>query len=117
MKKNIQTLILKVAEAQGRDLGRGIGRIDPSQLKKLGLGIGDVAEILGKKKTVIKLMPTFPEDRGKGIIQIDGITRENAKVGLDEKVKIQKVSYDQAETVILSPITLTSSLPDEENRE
>ena len=117
MKKNTQTLILKVAEAQGRDLGRGIGRIDPSQLKKLGLEIGDVAEILGKKKTVIKLMPTFPEDRGKGIIQIDGITRENAKVGLDEKVKIQKVSYDQAETVILSLITLTSSLPDEENRE
>ena len=115
-KKNIE-LTLKVAEAQSRDVGRGIGRIDPDQLKKLNLEIGDVAEILGKKKTAIKIMPTFPEDRGKGIIQIDGIARENAKIGLDEKVKIQKVKYNQAETVILSPLTLTSSLQDEEDKE
>ncbi len=110
-------LTLKVAEAQGRDVGRGIGRIDPSQLKKLNSEIGDVVQLGDKKKTVIKLMPTFQEDREKGIVQVDGITRENAGVGLDEKVKIQKVSYNQAETVVLSPLTLTSSLPDEEDRE
>ncbi len=110
-------LVLKVAEAQSRDVGRGIGRIDPDQLKKLNSEIGDVVQLIGKKKTVIKLMPTFQEDREKGIIQIDGITRENAGVGLDEKVKIQKVFYNQAETVVLSPLTLTSSLPDEEDRE
>ena len=115
--KSTQTLILRVAEAQGRDVGRGIGRIDPNQLKELGLEVGDIAEISGKKKAVIKLMPTFPEDRGKEIIQIDGITRENAKVSLDEKVKIQKISYNQAETVILTPITLISSLSGEEGRE
>lgn len=116
-KKTIQNLTLRAAEAQGRDVGRGIGRIDPDQLKELGLEVGDVAEITGKKKTVIKLMPTFPQDRGKGIIQIDGITRDNATIGLDEKVRIQKVHYNQAETVILSPITSTSSLPDEDDRE
>jgi len=116
-KKTTQNLTLKVAEAQGRDVGRGIGRIDPNQLKKLSLDVGDVAEIAGKKKTIIKVMPTFPEDRGKGIIQIDGITRENAKLSLDEKVKIQKVNYNQAETVVLSPLTLTGSLQDEEDRE
>jgi len=115
--KTIQNLTLKVTEAQGRDVGRGIGRIDPEQMKKLGLDIGDVVEIIGKKKTVIKLMPTFPEERGKGIIQIDGITRENTKVSLDETVKIQRVSYRQAETVVLSPLTLTGSLPTEEDRE
>ena len=111
------SLEFKVAEAQGRDVGRGIGRIDPDKLKKLNLEIGDVVQLGDKKKTVIKLMPTFQEDRGKGIVQIDGITRENAQVGLDEKVKIQKVTYNPAETVVLSPLTLISSLPDEEDRE
>ena len=69
-KKTTQNLTLKVAEAQGRDVGRGIGRIDPNQLKELGLEVGDIAEISGKKKAVIKLMPTFPEDRGKEIIHV-----------------------------------------------
>ncbi|MCG2688334.1 CDC48 family AAA ATPase [Candidatus Parcubacteria bacterium] len=120
MPSNFETgakLLLKVAEARARDVGRGIGRIDPNQLKRLNLEIGDVCQVTGKKKTVIKLMPTFAEDRGQGIIQIDGITRENAKIGLDEKVKVQKVAYNQAKTVVLSPITLTSSLPTEEDRE
>ncbi len=111
------TLKVKVAEARGQDVGRGIGRIDPDELKKLGLDLGDVAQVIGKKNAVIKIMPTFPEDRGKGIIQIDGITRENAKVSLDEKIKIQKVNYNQADMVVLSPLTLTSSLPAEEDRE
>jgi len=111
-----KNLTLRIAEAQAKDVGRGIGRIDPEQIKKLNLGIGDVAQLLGKKKTVIKIMPTFPEDRGRGIIQIDGITRENAKVGLDEKVKIQKVNYNQANTVVLGPLTLSSSLSNEEDR-
>lgn len=115
--KTTKNLILKVAEAQGRDVGRGIGRIDPNQIKKLNLEIGDVAQLIAKRKTAIKLMPTFLEDRGKGIIQIDGITRENAKVSLDEKVKIQKASYNQAETVVLSPLASVSSLPSEEDRE
>ena len=33
--------------------------------------------------TVAKIMPLFPEDRGKGVVQIDGITRENIKTGID----------------------------------
>ncbi len=111
------TLKVKVAEARGQDVGRGIGRIDPNELKKLGLDLGDVAQVIGKKNAVIKIMPTFPEDRGKGIIQIDGITRENAKVSLDEKIKIQKVNYNQADMVVLSSLTLASSLPAEEDRE
>ena len=108
MQKSTQNLILKVAEAKGKDVGRGIGRIDPEQMKKLGLDVGDIAEVLGKKKTVMKLMPTFPEDRDRGIVQIDGITRENAKIGIGEKVKIQKVDYSQAKTIVFSPLTLSS---------
>ncbi|MDP1538659.1 MAG: AAA family ATPase, partial [bacterium] len=113
--KGIQNLTLKIAEARGRDVGRGIGRIDPEEFKTLNSEIGDVVEILGKKKTAIKLMPTFPEDRGKRIIQIDGIARENAGVALGEKVAIQKVPFQGAQIIVLSP--LTSDFFREEDRE
>jgi len=103
----MQKLILKVAEARPRDVGRGIARMDPNDLGKLGCEIGDVAAISGKRKTAAKVMPAYMEDRGKGIIQIDGIVRENAQIGLDEKATIEKVSYKGAERITLSPITIS----------
>ena len=78
------SLALRVAEAQARDVGRGIARIDPNDLERLGAAIGDIVEIAGKGRTVAKVMPTYVADRGKGLIQIDGILRENAQAGLDE---------------------------------
>lgn len=117
MPQTIENLTLRVAEARSRDVGRGIGRIDPGELQRFNFDIGDIAEIVGKRRTVIKLMPTFPEDRKKGIVQIDGITRENAGVGLDKKVKIKKATCELAQTLVLSPLTLTVSLPTTEDRE
>jgi len=100
-------LILKVAEARPRDVGRGIARMDPEDLEKLGCEVGDVVGISGKRETAAKVMPAYMEDRGKGIVQIDGIIRENAQVGLDEKLSIEKASYKPAERITLSPITIS----------
>ena len=86
MKTSEETLTLQVAEASPKDVGRAIVRIDPKEIAKLHLEIGDIVEIQAKRKTVAKVMPSFPQDRGKKIIQIDGLIRENAKVGLGEKV-------------------------------
>jgi len=100
----------KVKEALPKDVGRAIVRIDPEDMKLLELDVGDIVEIEGKRKTPVKLMPCYVEERGKKIIQMDGITRENAKVGIDEKVKVLKVDHKRAARVKLSPLTL-SSLP------
>src|SRR5260221_10767001 len=51
-------------------------------------------------------MPTFPELRGRGIVQIDGITRENAQVGIDEQVKLARIKVAEARRITLSPLTL-----------
>src|SRR5258708_4961825 len=59
-----------------------------------------------KGETVAKIMPTFPELRGRGIVQIDGITRENAQVGIDEQVKLAKIKVAEARRITLSPLTL-----------
>jgi len=115
-------MILKVSEAQTKDVGRGIARIDPDIFKKLKVDVGDVIEIKpakprAQKKTVAKLMPTYPEDRGRGIVQVDGIVRENAGVGLGEKVEIEKVSHRPAEQIILLPLTLGASLGEADDKE
>jgi len=95
----------KVKEALPKDVGRAIARIDPEDMKNLGLEVGQIVEIEGKRKTAAKAMPCYAEDRGKKIVQIDGITRENAKVGLDEKVTIQKVETRAAGKITLAPLT------------
>lgn len=110
MEKDSTTLILKVKEALPKDAGRVIARIDPEDIKALGLEVGEIIEIEGKRKTPAKVMPCYLEDRGKKIIQIDGISRENAQIGLDEKVKIYKVGCKPASKIILSPLTVSRLL-------
>ena len=107
MEKEISALILKVNEALSKDVGRAIARIDPEDMKSLGLDVGDIIQVEGKRKTSAKIMPCFAKDRGKKIIQIDGITRENAQIGLDEKVKIQKIEYKSASRIRLLPLTVS----------
>jgi transitional endoplasmic reticulum ATPase len=110
MKENNPTITLKVAEAEPRDVGRGIARIDPPVMKKLGIEeTGEIIEVFGKKKTVAKVMPTFPEARGKGQILVDGLIRENAGCSVDEKVKISKTTASPAISVTLTPLTIALS--------
>jgi len=94
---------LRVAEAQSRDVGRGIARIDPKSSSEIGFSAGDVVEIHGKKKTVAIYWPGYQEDYGKGIIRIDGYTRNNAGAGIDEKVDIKKVAAKEAKKITIAP--------------
>ncbi len=101
------TIQLKVAEANPRDAGRGIARIDPETIATLGIDDpGEIVSLKGKRETVVKIMPTFPEARGRGIVQIDGIIRENAQAGIDEPVKLARTQVVQARRITLSPLTL-----------
>ena len=82
-------ITLKVAEAVKKDVGRGLARIDPADIERLHATIGDIVEIVGKKRTVAKVMPAFKEDRGKELSR-SMVRRGNAQIGLDEKVTIKK---------------------------
>jgi transitional endoplasmic reticulum ATPase len=106
-------LTLRVAEAKPRDVGRGIARIDPYDLEKVGAEVGDIIQVEGKRKTAAKVMPAYSEDRGKSLIQIDGLLRGNAQVSLDERVTVQKTSFLPAEKIILKPLTLVRSISQE----
>jgi len=97
------SITLRVADAQVRDVGRGIARIDPKVVKELNLASGDAIEIGGKRKTYALSWPGLQEDHGKGIIRIDGYTRKNAGVGIDDKVQVRKAQVKPAEKVTLAP--------------
>lgn len=103
-----EKLSLRIAEAEAKDVGRGVARIDPSDMEKMGLAVGDIILIGGKKEAAARLMPTYPENRGKGLIQADGIIRENVRVGLDEKVKVSPAKTEAARRVILRAVTGTT---------
>ncbi|HHW18624.1 MAG TPA: CDC48 family AAA ATPase [Firmicutes bacterium] len=98
---------LRVVEANTRDVGRGIVRMDPDDFHKIGAAVGDVVQICGKGKTVARVMPAYTEDRGKSIIQMDGILRRNSQVSLDDQVTVHKVECREALKVKLQSLTLS----------
>ncbi|MCX7048980.1 MAG: AAA family ATPase, partial [Candidatus Sumerlaeota bacterium] len=108
-KINSTEIVLKVAEALSKDVGRAFARMDPDDLQQLKAQIGDIVEVAGKRTTVCKAMPAYKDQRGQSRIQMDGLTRENAGVGLDEHVRVRKITAAPADRVILDPITVTPS--------
>ena len=95
--------ILRVVQAKSGDDGKGIARVDPALMRILELSQGDTVIIEGSKPTAITAYNGYPEDENRGTIRIDGATRKNAGVGLDEKVAIRKVVPKPATKVTLAP--------------
>lgn len=102
MKK--EGIFLKVVEALTKDLGRGIARMDPLDMQALSVNVGDVVWVKGKKESAVRVMPAHADRRGQSIIQVDGITRENAGVTIDEKVFISPVKTSPARRITLCPL-------------
>jgi transitional endoplasmic reticulum ATPase len=95
----------RVTEGLARDLGKGLARLDPSDIARLGLKVGDVVELAGRRTTVGKLMPTYSAHRGRGRIQLDGVTRENAGAAIDQPVRVRPVAAAPAVELLLIPLT------------
>ena len=104
-------LLLRVAEALPKDVGRGLVRLDPQDLERLEVSIGDVVEIAGKRLTVARAMPAYAAQRGQGLIQMDGILRANAGGGLDERVTVRQVKVQPARAVVLAPVESLRTAP------
>jgi transitional endoplasmic reticulum ATPase len=95
---------LRVAETDPKYVGRGIALIDPKIMEDLKLGTGDVLEIAGnRRKTHVLLWSGQQSDSGRRLIRIDGYTRNNLGVGIDDNVSVRKVNAAKVEQVVLSP--------------
>ena len=111
-KKGTKEVELRVVEASHRELGRGKVKIDPLVMAKLGLNVGDVIEIIGKKRAAAVVWIANPTDRGMNVIRMDGITRRNAQVGIGDKVVIRKADVKPATLVKLAPVSTRLTLDD-----
>ena len=102
--KSTNTATLKVAEAEQRDVGRKIARIDPDIAEALNVVSGDALELssIGRKTTVLS-WPAKESDRGKGLIRMDGFIRNRLDVGINDLVEIKVVESKIAKDITFAP--------------
>ena len=84
--------------------------MDSETMKTLGVTVGDVVQIDGKKPTAAKAWPAYPEDQGLGLIRIDGFIRKNCSVSINEYVTVTKAEAEYATQVKLAPVDIRISV-------
>jgi len=115
---NIRKILsFRVADAMPEDVGNGHVRIDNDDMDQMGVIIGDIVEIQGRKTTVAKVVPCFSQFKKQNIIQMEAIIRENAGVGIDERITLQKTERQPARAIVLSPIDTTIDFSDAQDIE
>jgi transitional endoplasmic reticulum ATPase len=97
---------LRVGDARQRDVGRGIARIDQKAMQKLGISAGDVVEIVGKRTTSAIAWPAYSEDQNRDMIRIDGFTRKNAGMAINEYVLVRPAKVKSALGITLAPVDM-----------
>ena len=97
---------LRVGDARQRDVGRGIARIDQKTMQKLGISAGDVIEIVGKRTTSAIAWPAYSEDQNRDLLRIDGFSRKNAGVAINEYVLVRPAKVKTALSITLAPVDM-----------
>jgi len=95
---------LRVAEAKHRDVGKRRARLEPDSMVQLGIEPGEVVELTGKRSTPVTAWPTDDHEENSCIIRIDGQTRKNAGVGLNDLLTVHKINSRTARGVFLMPL-------------
>ena len=106
-------LQLRVGDAKQRDVGRGIARIDQRTMQKLEISAGDVIEIVGKRTTSAIAWPAYSEDQNRELIRIDGFTRKNSGVAINEYVVIRPAKVKNSVSVTLAPVDMRLNVDDD----
>ncbi|KYK26208.1 MAG: ATPase [Candidatus Proteinoplasmatales archaeon SG8-5] len=99
-----KSVTLKVERAQSQsDVGLGKARIDTKTRLALGIEVGDVIEVTGKKTTAAKVYRLLQEDEGKGLIRMGNLLRQSAGVNPGDKVEVKKAEVKRASKITLAP--------------
>lgn len=96
---------LQLVVVEGFQVGRGVARLDPVDITRLGCQAGDTVLITGQRTTAAKVVPSSVAERGQQSIQMDSQVRQNSASGLGERVTVRKARVQQAEKVTLLPLT------------
>src|SRR6516165_2902735 len=104
---------LQLIVIEGFQVGRGVARIDPNDMTRLGCQPGDIVMITGSRTTAAKVVPSALIDRGQQIIQMDSQVRQNSASGLGERVTVRKAKVKDAEKITL--LALSGGAPIQES--
>ena len=87
-----------------KDAGRGLAAIDRAGMDEMDLENGDYIVLEGHqgKRAVARVWPGYPEDEGNGIVRIDGQLRQEAGVGIDDTVTVEKADVQPATAVTVA---------------
>ncbi|WP_326523691.1 CDC48 family AAA ATPase [Sphingomonas sp.] len=94
---------LQVANSRPEDSGRGIAHLPRALMAALGIGQGDVIEIVGKRSTPARAVFPYAEDEGLEILRIDGLQRANAGVGSGDFAEVRRAESKPATRVVFAP--------------
>ncbi|MEF8882848.1 MAG: CDC48 family AAA ATPase [Halapricum sp.] len=95
---------LTVKPLKQKDAGRGLAAIDRLAMEELDLENGDYILLEGRQggRAVARVWPGYPEDSGEGIIRIDGQLRQEANVGIDDTVEVEKADVKPAKSITVA---------------
>ena len=94
---------LTVKPLKQKDAGRRLAAVDRLAADELELSGGDFVRLDSDDGTAIaRVWPGYPEDDGTGIVRIDGRLRQEAGVGIDDKVTIEKAEVNPAESITIA---------------
>ena len=104
MVRKEEPLQMRVGEAKQRDVGKRRARIESEAMEYLHVEPGDMVEILGKRPSCAIVWPTDDDDKEPDMIRIDGQTRKNVGVSVNDLVTVQKIVAKPAKSVVLMPV-------------
>ncbi|HEX5457483.1 MAG TPA: CDC48 family AAA ATPase [Candidatus Nitrosotalea sp.] len=104
MVKKDELLQMRVGEAKQRDVGKRRARIEPEAMEFLKVEAGDMIEIVGKRSSCAIVWPADDDNKAPDVIRIDGQTRKNAGVGINDLVNVKKITAKPAKSVTLMPV-------------
>ncbi|MDZ7702153.1 MAG: CDC48 family AAA ATPase [Halobacteriales archaeon] len=95
---------LTVKPLKQKDAGRGLAALDPHAAESLSVESGDYIVIEGREggRAVARVWPGYPQDEGRGVIRIDGRLRQEADVGIDDKVEVEPADVKPADHVTVA---------------
>jgi len=93
---------LTVKPMKQSEAGRGLAAVDRAAMSELGLENGDYILVEGDGRAVARVWPGYPEDEGAGVIRIDGQLRQEAGVGIDDRVEVTKAEVEPAKRVTVA---------------
>lgn len=92
---------LTLAQGAPGDSGRGLVRVDPLDMKAIGVSAGDYVLLEGKFQALARILPAKHSDRGQALVLTDTMVRANSGTSVGEEVQLSPIKVIPAESVSL----------------